>query len=462
MMWKSDKKNYFNAKTYKSTVLLNTLSKILKFIIFEHLQNIIKACNSILNIQMRACKHRSINTTLQLITEKIHTVWSNMKRKVISLLSLNEKSAFNNVIHSKLLHDMKKRKVSKLLLKFVKNFLKDRRIIITINNYIMMKCSVNINISQDSLLSSILYLFYNANLLKACDDIKLKTNFINFVNDINILIYKEFIKRNCRVFSKIYDKCKQWLKMHDIKFLMTKHELIHFMKIFKWFNMKVDVKLIKHQINLKSNIRVLKVQLNFKLKWVIHMHHIEAKLVIKQKIMQTIIKFTWSSSMTMSKQIYFVMMHSLLSHEVIIWYTSQRVKDHWKSLNIKLKSMQERALQQIINVYHAISTETLQMKINMTSINIHLQKLIQRSIINMNSWKSDEVIKMTMRRICNNLTSKRDWKSKLCKTSLQLKRKWMKETLKQMKMNWSHLYTAILWSKSLKIIIIANKKISIR
>jgi len=37
MMWKSDKKNYFNTKMYKSIVLFNTLSKILKFIIFERL-----------------------------------------------------------------------------------------------------------------------------------------------------------------------------------------------------------------------------------------------------------------------------------------------------------------------------------------------------------------------------------------------------------------------------------------
>ncbi len=80
----------------------------------------------------------------------------------------------------------------------------------------------------------------------------------------------------------------------------------------------------------------------------------------------------------------------------------------------------------------------------------------------MNSWKSDKVIEMIVRWIRNNLIFKRDWKSKLCKTSLQLKRKWMKETLKQMKMNWSHLYTATLWSKSLKIIIVANKKISIK
>ncbi len=89
------------------------------------------------------------------------------------------------------------------------------------------------------------------------------------------------------------------------------------------------------------------------------MCHIEAKLVIKQKIMQTIIKSTWDSSMMMNKQIYFAMTRSLLSHEVIIWYTLQRVKDDWKSLNVKLKSVQERALWQIINVYHATSTKIL-------------------------------------------------------------------------------------------------------
>ncbi len=182
-----------------------------------------------------------------------------MRRKVVLLLSLNEKNAFNNVMHSKLLHDMKKKKVSKLLLEFVKNFLKDQRIMITIDDYMMMKCNMNINISQSSLLLLILYLFYNVNLLKACNNIKLKTSFINFVNDINILIYEEFTKCNCKVFNKIYDKYEQWLKTHDIKFMITKHELIHFTKISKWFNMKVDVKLMKHQINLKSNIRILRI-----------------------------------------------------------------------------------------------------------------------------------------------------------------------------------------------------------
>jgi len=125
VIWKSDKKDYFNAKIYKSIALLNTLNKALKFIIFKRLQNIIEMCNSILNIQMRVHKHKSTDMILQLITEKIYIVWSNIRRIAVSLLSLNEKSAFNNVTHSRLLHDMKKRRVLKLFLKFVKNFLRD-------------------------------------------------------------------------------------------------------------------------------------------------------------------------------------------------------------------------------------------------------------------------------------------------------------------------------------------------
>ncbi len=119
------------------------------------------------------------------------------------------------------------------------------------------------------------------NLLKACNDIKLKINFTSFVNDINILTYKKFTKYNCKVLDEIYDKCEQWLKMHDIKFLKTKHKLIYFTRTFKWFNMNENLKLTEHQIDSKSNIRILRIQLNFKLKWVIHMHHVKAKLMIK-------------------------------------------------------------------------------------------------------------------------------------------------------------------------------------
>jgi len=56
---------------------------------------------------------------------------------------------------------------------------------------------------QNFLLFLILYLFYNANLLKIYNNIKLKISFIEFVNNINILIYKKLIKYNYKVLDKI-------------------------------------------------------------------------------------------------------------------------------------------------------------------------------------------------------------------------------------------------------------------
>ena len=48
-----------------------------------------------------------------------------------------------------------------------------------------------------------LYLFYNANLLKLYKNIRLRFNVIKFMNNINILIYNELTKRNCEILKKI-------------------------------------------------------------------------------------------------------------------------------------------------------------------------------------------------------------------------------------------------------------------
>ena len=67
----------------------------------------------------------------------------------------------------------------------------------------MTKRKINVNISQNSLFSLMLYLFYNANLLKSCESVKLRFNVIKFVNDINILMYSELTEQNYKMLKKI-------------------------------------------------------------------------------------------------------------------------------------------------------------------------------------------------------------------------------------------------------------------
>ena len=79
----------------------------------------------------------------------------------------------------------------------MKNFLKNKNTTLIIKNHMMIERKINVNILQNSLFFLILYLFHNANLLKLYKDVKLRLNVIEFVNDINILIYNELTKQNC-------------------------------------------------------------------------------------------------------------------------------------------------------------------------------------------------------------------------------------------------------------------------
>ena len=88
----------------------------------------------------------------------------------------------------------------------MKNFLKNKSIILIIENYTMTERKVNVNILQNSSFFSMLYLFFNANLLKSCENVKLRFNVIKFMNDINILTYNELTKRNCEMLKKTKKK----------------------------------------------------------------------------------------------------------------------------------------------------------------------------------------------------------------------------------------------------------------
>ena len=60
-----------------------------------------------------------------------------------------------------------------------------------------------------------------------------------------------------------------------------------------------------------------------------------------------------------------------------------------------------------------IATKALKMKIHVFFINIHLKKLLQNSIVNMNIKRSINIIDTAMKRIKKNLMLKKKRKSKL-------------------------------------------------
>ena len=143
----------------------------------------------------------------------------------------------------------------------------------------MTKRRISVNTSQNSSFFLMLYLFYNVDLLKSCENVRLRFNVIEFVNNINILTYSESTKRNCEIWKKTWNKAVEWTKKHDFKFNEWKHELIHFSKTSKKYNINVNITLKEHQINASIDLKILKIQLNFKLRWKSHFRQRKTKLM---------------------------------------------------------------------------------------------------------------------------------------------------------------------------------------
>jgi len=71
---KLSKKNYSKLFVFKSIALLDTLKKTLELIMLKRLRYVVKEAKTLLSTQIRARRQRLINTTLQLITKKMHTI----------------------------------------------------------------------------------------------------------------------------------------------------------------------------------------------------------------------------------------------------------------------------------------------------------------------------------------------------------------------------------------------------
>jgi hypothetical protein len=109
---KLEKKNYTNVKTYRSIVLLNTFEKVLKSVIARRISDLTKTHDLLLVNQMNERKSRNCETVLKLFTKQIHTIWNMSKNKITTLLNMNVVEAYDHVSREKLLHNLKKRRIS--------------------------------------------------------------------------------------------------------------------------------------------------------------------------------------------------------------------------------------------------------------------------------------------------------------------------------------------------------------
>ncbi len=235
------------------------MSKALESIMIKRLNDIAETHHMLSNAQMRMkCKWFMIST-LNLLVDQVHIMWNCEIKYVIFMLSLNIIEAFDWVLHIRLLYTLKMKRTSSYIVEWARSFLKNRETSLIFNEQMSIMREINADIFQDSLISSILFLFFNVSLIEKCKALRIKIKVLNFINDINILIYNRFIEEICKTLSKIYNICMKWAWIHDATFASEKYELTHFTRKSRKFDMMTSIQIESSMIKLKSDVWVLKM-----------------------------------------------------------------------------------------------------------------------------------------------------------------------------------------------------------
>ena len=115
------------------------------------------------------------------------------------------------------------------------------------------KTRVEIEISQDSSISFILFLIYIKDIFSEINSMQIRSP--SYVDDIGLVASSKTIEENCLMLENAAEKLLQLQNQNNIQFDMKKIELIHFHSKRSIDNNNFSVSIRNNQIQSKNPIR---------------------------------------------------------------------------------------------------------------------------------------------------------------------------------------------------------------
>src|SRR5436190_20345630 len=115
------------------------------------------------------------------------------------------------------------------------------------------KTRVEIEISQDSSISFILFLIYIKDIFSEINSMQIKSS--SYVDDIELVVSSEIIKENCLMLENAAEKLLQLQNQNSIQFDMKKIKLIYFHTKKSINNNNFSVTIRNNQMQSKNLIK---------------------------------------------------------------------------------------------------------------------------------------------------------------------------------------------------------------
>ena len=344
---KPGKDDYAQPKSYRPIALLSTLGKALEALMAGRLAYLADTHGLLPSRHTGGRKLASTEHAIHFLLQRIHHAWS--EGKVASLLLLDVSGAYDNLSHERLVHNLRKRRVSHNIACWVKSFLESRSTTIKLQEYTAPSMPIQTGVPQGSCISPILYLFYNADLIEACKTED--TEAVGYIDDVSILAVGPSAQRNCKDLKRIHREAEKWARKHGSQFAPAKYELVHFTRDPK-MNSTHALRLPNATIPASPSCRYLGIQVDTRLRWDHHREKIEANATKRLAALSALASSTWGTGLINLRQVYRAMIVPQMLYGCSVWHVpSAGTSGRGAAMINVIKRVQRRAAQIITGAF---------------------------------------------------------------------------------------------------------------
>ena len=346
---------------------------------------------------MGARRGRSTEVALALLLRQIRTAWEN-PGAIATVLSLDVSRAFDQVLRDRLVHKIRRRRVPRSIYGQVDSFISNWRTTLAFNDQELEAFSLPGGIPQGSPLSPILFLFYNAELLKRCERRDLRVSAVGFIDDVNLIAYGDSTNNNCRSLQEVYGEYIEQARRYGARFALEKYELIYFTRR-QYFYLEALVQIEGKVINPGSVIRVLRVWLDPRLRWKGHLDALASKLKNQIRALTCLLVSTQGLPLVQARIVYNVVIRAAIGYRALAQHQprSRTGAPTLRGLASKIAPKQNKYLRVVTGVYRATLVITLKAEAGIEPINLYLSARVARAVAGLQRTGIAEKIKSAYR-----------------------------------------------------------------
>src|SRR5216117_880816 len=234
---------------------------------------------------------------------------------------------------------------------------------------------VNIDILQDSSVSSVLFLIYIRFLLSERSNTS--ERILSYVDDVELAVSSKSIEENCQLLQKLAEDLLLDSKQNCMQFDVDKTELIHFhsKKFLDLKNELYSVKVRETVFQSKELVKYLDIWLNSKLSF---KAHVEKKIASAQKVFIQIERLSNTErelSFQAMRQLYIACISSVADYGVPIWWNNQ------KHLLEKFQKLQNQTLRKILDTFKTSSISVMEIEASISFLKVRFNRICKNYVL---------------------------------------------------------------------------------